>query len=96
MPTFQVTAAELMIASGLVGSSSDEVVAAHAVAVASIGALAETPAAGAYDEFVSSMNSALTTLSHASGVLGAALGQAAEAYQIADRSAAASLSMKRT
>jgi len=95
MPSFQVSPEELTIGSLLVGSSGDDVASAHAGVSGSSGALAGTPAAGGYDAFVGSVNSTLASFTRVSSVLGAALSQAADAYQTADALAAGCLSDKR-
>jgi hypothetical protein len=95
MSSFQVSTEGLMIGSLLLGSSGDDVASAHARVSGSSGALAGTPAAGGYDAFVGSVTSTLASFTRVSSVLGAALSQAADAYQMADASAAGCLSPKR-
>jgi len=91
MPHFHVITEELTAASAKVGSSGAAISTAHAGMQGIGGALANTPAAFAYDGLIASVNSASASLTRVAGELSRALAQAAVAYQISDQSAADTL-----
>lgn len=95
MATFKVVSQELTAAGVLIRSDDSSLGTTHGNASsAGAGALAGTPAADAYGDFMDSLQSAVSTAHTAVGSLGTALQEAAVAYQNADASAAGSLKVK--
>jgi hypothetical protein len=95
MATFKVVSEELTAAGVLIRSDDSSLATANGkVGSAGAGALAGTPAAGAYNEFVAAVGTAVSTAHTAIGSLGTALQEAAVAYQTAETSAAGSLKVK--
>jgi uncharacterized protein YukE len=94
--TFRVVSDELTAAAVLVGMDHNALTTAQGNVTGDTGALTGTPAAGAYEDFLSSLTPAVSTASQAIGSLEIALREAAAAYTLADQSAASSLGVKGT
>jgi uncharacterized protein YukE len=95
MARFTVEPDELRAASARVSTSGTDVDAAGAAVWASSAALAWTPVAGAYEDLVDSIAVSLRNLAEAPSQLAVALTTAATAYQVADESATASMTLNR-
>lgn len=88
MSRFQVITAELVAASAAVDSTASALDGGQASVSRAGGALAGTPAAGAYDALVGSLLTTTAGLSTASSGLAAGLITVANRYQQADDAAA--------
>jgi Excreted virulence factor EspC, type VII ESX diderm len=94
MPTFQVQTEALTAAAALVMSANGDFGKSQTALSGSSGALAGTPVMFAFDEFLGSAQTALTSMNSAVDGLSRALNEAATAYAIADETAATSLRRK--
>jgi len=96
MARFTVEPEELRAAGARLSTSGTDVDAAGAAVWASSGALAWTPVEGAYEGLVDSVAVSLRNLAEAPSQLATALATAATAYQVADESAIASMTLRRS
>jgi hypothetical protein len=88
MVEFKVTPENLMMASSLVGTSG---LGEGMLVMGPPDAAAQTPAAGAWSQFVENADRALRSVHESVADLSNALSMAARAYQLSDQAGAASL-----
>jgi hypothetical protein len=95
MSTFQVATEALASASAVVARTDLDVGGGRSSLSASSGALDGTPAAAEFAMFVGAADGAVQSLHASADALGRSLNAAAEAYNVADATAAGSLEVRR-
>jgi hypothetical protein len=92
MPSFRVTPSDLLVAGALLSGVGDNVDTAGITVSRAHSALANTPAAGAFEALLDSVQKTSGTVTQGSRALAAALTQAGNSYQATEDSATTGLS----